>query len=173
MGLAERVDPDGATDEKTMLVQYLDHLRATVAMKARGVDAAGAAATVGASTLTLGGLVKHLTLVEHSWFEHRFVDGPGREPWIGVDWESDPDWEFRTGATEDVDDLLAEYDAACARSNAIIAAAELDDLLAWSGWEGRERPNLRWVILHMIEETARHAGHADLLREAIDGVVGE
>ena len=175
MDLAERVDPDGATDEKTMLVQYLDHQRATVAMKARGVDAAGTAATVGASTLTLGGLVKHLTLVEHSWFEHRFVNGPEREPWASVDWDADPDWEFRTGATEDIDELLADYAAACERSNAVIAVAALDDRLAWPGWDEaeRERPSLRWVILHMIEETARHAGQADLLREAVDGAVGE
>ena len=173
MDLFQRRIPDPGASEKALLVQFLDDQRAAVAAKAHGVDAAGTAQTVAASPLTLGGLVKHLTLVEHSWFEHRFVGAPEEEPWASVDWDADPDWEFRVGATEPMADLLEAYAAVCGRANAIIAGSDLDDRATWSSPNPElGRPTLRWIVLHMIEETARHAGHADLLRESVDGVVG-
>lgn len=106
--------------------------------------------------------------MEESWFQWRFL---GRDPeplWSEVDWDADPDWEFRTAADEDPVDLLAAYAQACARSREVVAAAaSLDAAAAHPGHDGPI--NLRWILVHMIEETARHNGHADLLREAIDG----
>jgi len=95
-------------------------------------------------------------------------------PWGSVDWDADPDWEFRTAASTDPDELRVRYRDACERSRSVVReTGDLDRLSAGVGRENGERWNLRWVLLHMIEETARHAGHADLLREAIDGKVGE
>jgi hypothetical protein len=105
--------------------------------------------------------------------EVRFAGLPRREPWSGVDWDVDPDWEFRTGATLDPDEVRDRYREACARSNAVVAAAAGPEQLSAQPSRSGQSFSLRWVLLHLIEETARHAGHADLLREAIDGEVGE
>ena len=105
--------------------------------------------------------------------EDRFLGLPEREPWIGVDWDTDPDWEFHAAARLEPDELRQRYRDACDRSrHAMAEAASLDQQSARTLRDGRHF-SLRWVLLHLIEETARHAGHADLLREAIDGSVGE
>jgi hypothetical protein len=92
---------------------------------------------------------------------------------VDVDWVADPDWEFRTATAMDPDTLRQRYRDACERSRqAAASAGSLDQLSAYKGNDGWQF-TLRWVLLHLIEETARHAGHADLLREAIDGSVGE
>lgn len=168
-----RWEPDFDADERTMLTGFLDYHRATLRWKASGLTPEQMNQRVAASDLTLAGLLKHLALVEDSWFTFRFAGRPEPEPWAGVDWDTDPDWEMRTAADDPPEALLALYDEACARSRAVIdAAGSLDQTQAWEGWQGRPL-TLRWVLLHMIEETARHNGHADLLREAIDGVTGE
>ncbi len=159
-------------DERTTLTEMLDYQRAVVARKASGLSQSDMAATVGASPLTLAGLVKHLTLVEHSWFHERLAGHDMLEPWDGIDWEATPDWEFDTAVDDDPGQLIADYLAECDRSRALVADCDsLDTMLA------RQPPdrtiNLRWLLVHMIEETARHAGHADLLRETIDGAVGD
>ena len=101
----------------------------------------------------------------------------GREPpawWRNVDFDADPDWEFRTAADDEVADLLALYEQACAASRTIVAAASsLDQLSVRPSPRTGEQYSLRWIVVHMIEETARHNGHADLLRESIDGATGE
>lgn len=171
-GIFTRVDPVGGGGERELLVSFLDYQRGTIASKVQGLDQSQTGRALAPSTLTLGGLVKHLTLVEESWFSERFEGRPISAPWDTVDWDDDRDWDFRTGASEEPSDLLTRYAAACQRSNAIIADAELDALAQWTGADGLN-PNLRWILLHMIEETARHAGHADLIREAIDGTVGD
>jgi len=171
-----RTDPDLVADELTMLTQYLDYHRATLAAKAGGLDAAGLATTVGASSLTLGGLLRHASLNEDHWFGTILLDLPEREPWASAPFDTDPDWEFHTAADHSPDDLLAEYAGACDRSRAHIAEAAaaggLDGLSQRAGRRG-EQFSLRWILLHMLEETARHNGHADLLREAADGTTGE
>lgn len=168
-----RTDPDTLGPEPAVLAQFLDYHRATLVMKASGLDRAQLSQTTAASDLTLGGLVKHLALVEDSWFGSVMLGRPLPEPWVGVDWQADPDWDLHSAVDDEPHELIALYKAACERSRA--AVAELNDLDAVSRGEHRsgERFNLRWVILHMIEETARHNGHADLLREAIDGATGE
>ena len=115
----------------------------------------------------------HLSLVEEDWIEVRFAGLPDREPWGSVDWEPDRDWEFRTAAQLEPEQLQSRYRQACERSRHVVStAAGLDQLSVEALRDGRHF-SLRWVLLHLIEETARHAGHADFLREAIDGTVGE
>jgi uncharacterized damage-inducible protein DinB len=168
-----RTDPPATGSELEQITGFLDFLRATVLWKAEGLDAEQFRRSLPPSSLTLGGLLHHLALVEESWFEERFSGLPTREPWSGVDWKADPDWEFRTAADHDPDELRQRYRDACERSRAVVARADGLDQLSVRAWPDGTHWNLRWMLLHMIEETARHAGHADLLRESIDGAVGE
>jgi uncharacterized damage-inducible protein DinB len=168
-----RQDPPPTGPELEQLTAFLDFQRETVLLKAEGLDAEALRRPLPPSSLTLGGLLNHLALVEDSWFRERFAGLPEQEVWAGVDWEADPDFEFRTAADLAPDELRRRYRDACARSREVVARAEgLDQLGAQPRRDGT-RWDLRWLLLHMIEETARHAGHADLLREAIDGQVGE
>jgi uncharacterized damage-inducible protein DinB len=168
-----RQDPDTTANERDALAQYLDYQRETILLKAEGLTREQLAERIPTSALTLAGILYHLALVEESWMEVRFVGLPEREDLAGVDWDADPDWEFRTATTMDPDELRKRYRAACDRSRQVAAqAGSLDQMSVFKGpndWQF----SLRWVLLHLIEETARHAGHADLLREAIDGTVGE
>jgi uncharacterized damage-inducible protein DinB len=170
----ERHRPSLQADERTMLVAYLDFQRATMLLKAEGLSDQQLAQTTAASSLTLGGLLKHLALVEDHWFRHMLL---GEEPaalWRDHDWDADPDWEFESAAQDSGAWLVDLYTNACDASRAAVASLEsLDHLSSRPSHRTGEHFSLRWVLLHMIEETARHAGHADLLREAIDGVTGE
>jgi len=169
-----RVEPAFDADERTMLAGFLDYHRATVAWKAAGLTQAQLAQPMPSSTLTIGGLVKHLALVEDSWFTERFAGLDEPAPWAGVDWDADPDWEHHSAAHDAPEDLLALYAQACERSRSVYGAADSLDQVAQAMDRRTGRPfTLRWIMLHMIEETARHNGHIDLLREAIDGVTGE
>jgi hypothetical protein len=170
----ERRDPENAADELTMLTQYLDFHRATFVWKASGLTREQMGTRVGSSQLTLAGLTKHLALDEDSWFQATLLGRPLRAEWLDVDWKTDPDWEFRTALDESPEDLLARYAECCEQSRAAVAA--VGDLEALSDPDRRpngERFSLRWILIHMIEETARHNGHADLLRENVDGQTGE
>jgi uncharacterized damage-inducible protein DinB len=168
-----RQDPPATGGELEQLTAFLDFLRETVLWKAEGLDAAQLAQPLPPSSLTLAGLLNHLALVEDSWFRERFAGLPPQEIWAGVDWQADPDFEFRTAVELDPDELRQRYRDACARSREVVAAAEGLDQLGAQPWKDGTRWNLRWVLVHMVEETARHAGHADLLREAVDGQTGE
>jgi uncharacterized damage-inducible protein DinB len=168
-----RIEPDPAGSDLELLHQYLDYQRGTVMIKTDGLSADQLAFAAQPSSLTLGGLLNHLALVEDDWMEHRFQGRPERSPWTGVDWDADPDWDFRTAAGMDPSVLRQRYADACERSRAVVAeAAGAEQMSARTLRDGR-RFSLRWVLLHLIEETARHAGHADLIREAVDGLVGE
>jgi uncharacterized damage-inducible protein DinB len=168
-----RQDPPPTGSELDQITAYLDFQRETVLWKTEGLDAEQFRRRLPPSSLTLGGLLYHLALVEESWFEVRFAGLPIREPWAGVDWEADPDWEFRTAADLDPEQLRRRYRDACERSREVVARAGGLDQLSVRAWPDGRHWNLRWMLLHLIEETARHAGHADLLRESIDGEVGE
>lgn len=149
-------------DERTTLLTFLDYLRECVAAKAEGVpDDAGRAAGVPSGTSLLG-LVKHLTAVEFNWFEWAYAGS-------GLPLCDD---EARPGPEESGADLVAAYRAAIVRANAVITAC--DDLDRPGARSLRETapPSMRWLLVHMIEETARHAGHADILRELYDGSTG-
>jgi uncharacterized damage-inducible protein DinB len=173
LGRTARFDPDPIGGERELLGQYLDFQRQTVLAKTDGLDREQMNRRQEPSALTLAGLLYHLALVEESWLEVRFLGLPRREPWAGVDFDADPEWEFRTGAELEPEQLRQRYRQACVRSRQAAAQADgLDQLSVQPLRDGR-RFTLRWVLLHLLEETARHAGHADLLREAIDGTVGE
>ncbi len=170
-------EPPTAGDEAATLVGELERVRRVISWKCGGLDAAGMRARVGSSTMTLAGLLKHLTLVEADVFRRRLDGSPLGPPWDGVDWAGDRDWEWRTATTEEPDALRAAWREAVAESRARLARA-----LAEGGLDQRcrgivtdegESPMLRRVVVDLIEEYARHAGHADLLREAVDGVTGE
>ena len=167
-----RTIPASGTGEREALAEYLDYQRETILAKADGLGQRELATKIPTSDLTLAGLLYHLALVEESWMEEHFAGLPLREPWNDVDWDTDPDWDFRTALTVEPDALRQRYRDACERSRAIAAKAESLDQQSCLPFRG-EPFTLRWVLLHLIEETARHAGHADLLREAIDGTVGE
>jgi len=165
----ERRDPESAADERTTLNQFLDYQRATLLGKTDGLAADHMRQRTPTSVLTLAGLLKHLALVEDDWIQVRFLGRPDLEPWASAPWEEDRDCEFHTA---EHDELRALYCAACDRSREAVAAAGLDDLSVGVNRQGQQW-SLRWVLTHLIEETARHNGHADLLREAVDGSVGE
>jgi uncharacterized damage-inducible protein DinB len=168
-----RIDPQPEGSELTLLVEYLDYQRETVLAKTQGLTPAQMVERNPPSALTLAGLLSHLSLVEDTWLEVRFGGLPEREPWVGVDWEADPDREFRTAEGVDPEQLRERYKEACARSRHVVSAASGPGQLSVRTLRDGRRFSLRWVLLHLIEETARHAGHADMLREAIDGAVGE
>ena len=172
----DRPEPPLNGTEVETLLGYLDYQRATLAWKCGGVDAEGMRRKVAASALTLGGLLKHMAYVEDDW-SHRSIAGLGPpEPWASVDWKANRDWELDSAADDSPEELFAIWERSVARSQTIIDEAIADrglDGQARVGWPGEEPPSLRWVLVHLIEEYARHNGHADLLREAVDGETGE
>lgn len=157
--------------ERDLLVSMIDVQRTTLLAKTEGLDAAGMRAVLPPSDITLAGLLKHMALVEADWFRGEIQDLPLGPPWDAVDWQADPDWEWRTAADDDPEDLRQAYRDASARSNEIAAGLDPDDIAARPSSSGAPQ-SVRWILLHMIEETARHAGHADLLRQSVDGAVG-
>ena len=173
---ANHEGPPAAGNEIDTLLGSLERQRATFAWKCGGLDAAGLRATTAASSMTLGGLLKHLALVEADYFSHKlFGRNPGA-PWNTVDWDADPDWEWRTAADDTPEQLLALWQDAVTRSRAAVTEALADgglDRLAAGAWPDGRTPSLRRMMIDVIEEYARHVGHADLLRESVDGLVGE
>lgn len=169
----DRVEPHPHTDERTTLTQFLDYQRATMLLKADGLTAEQIRQSLPSSPLTLAGLLKHLALVEDYWLQECFLGRSEPEPWASAPLDEDADWDFRTAVDDDPDYLRELYAAACRRSrDAVYGTPDLDQLSANKRSDGDHR-SLRWILVHLIEETARHAGHADLLREAIDGSTGE
>ena len=168
-----RTDPPDSGSERDLLTAYLDYQRETVLLKTEGLTAEQLTRPIPTSSLTLAGLLNHLALVEDTWFRVRFAGLPDHELWAGVDWDADPEYEFRTALDLTPEELRARYADACARSREVVAAAESLDQLSVRARSNGNHFDARWMLLHLIEETARHAGHADLLREAIDGTTGE
>jgi Protein of unknown function (DUF664) len=175
-----RVDPPLAAPELETLRGYLDFHRDTLRWKCEGLDREQLGTTHPPSTMTLGGLMKHVALVESNWFED-VLHGEGlMPPFDVIDWDADPDWEWRTGADDGPEAVRRTFDEAVARADAgidrALAAGGLDALSVRTARRGPDAGSpfsLRWIMLHMVEEYARHNGHADLIRESIDGQVGE
>jgi uncharacterized damage-inducible protein DinB len=171
-----RPEPPLAGDEVETLLGFLDYQRATFAWKCAGLDAAGLQATVGASTMTLGGMLKHLAYVEDDWFVHDLLGEERPAPWNAVDWKADRDWEWHSAADDSPDELRALWQASVERARAATAKALADgglSGLAKRTFPDGRAPSLRWILTHMVEEYARHNGHADLIRESVDGETGE
>lgn len=169
----DRVSPAPDAGELESLTSFLDFQRATIVRKVEGLDdAAAGRRAVPPSTLTLAGLVKHLSLVEESWFVRVFEGGELGEPWASAPFDTEPDWDFDSAADDSVADLISLYERACATSRDVVARAGSLDQMSVRQSRRHGAVSLRWIMLHMIDETARHAGHADLLREATDGETG-
>src|ERR1700722_9055616 len=169
--LPGRIDdvPD-SWDERTILSTLLDYARDTVHAKCAGLTDTDArrAPLPGSPLMTISGLVSHLRWNEASWFEDRMLGGTIDPPWT----DEDPDREFRIAVEVPLTQLLAEYRAACARHSELVASLDLDTPsrgeLGWRAGPG----TLRWILFHLVEETARHNGHIDILRELADGTRG-
>ncbi|MDP3893740.1 DinB family protein [Nocardioides sp.] len=172
-----RPEPPLAGDEASTLLGFLDFLRATILDKADGLDAAQLDQRLAPSTMTLGGMLKHLALVEDWWFSCVLLGNEHADPFHDVDWKADADWDWHS-ATEDTPDELRDLLARFVEESRAITADTLagaDGIMTLSVRTSRagEQFSLRWILAHMIEEYARHAGHADLIRESIDGRTGE
>ncbi len=176
VGEQGRPEPPVAGDETATLLGSLERQRATLAWKCGGLDAAGMRATVAASSITLGGLLKHLALVEADYFSGRLHGRDPGPPWNTVDWDADPDWEWRSASEDSPEQLHALWQDAVGRSRSLVAEALADgglERLARRGWPDGRAPSLRRILIDLIEEYARHVGHADLIRESVDGLTGE
>ncbi|WP_344233396.1 DinB family protein [Kribbella hippodromi] len=170
------VELPAAGDEVQNLLGILDRNRRTFAWKCSGLTAAELRTRLAPSTMTLAGLMKHLALVEDHTFTYRLFGRELGAPWGAVDWDSDPDWEWRTATTDSPDELLQLWEDSVRRSRASVEEAMKDggmDRVADLVWPDGRSPNLRRLVADLIEEYARHTGHADLIRESIDGVTGE
>jgi uncharacterized damage-inducible protein DinB len=174
----ERPEPPRDGTEAATLVGFLDYQRVTLQRKCRGLTDEQLRVKLPPSPITLGGLLKHLACVEDSWFTEVVAGQPLPEPWASVDFEADPDWTWHSAAIESGDALRALWSERVSRSRAIMKEqlstdATLSQTHAVLYWGDQERVSLRWVLAHMIEEYARHNGHADLIRESIDGQTGD
>ena len=169
-------EPPLAGTEVEHLTGALDRLRTTFRWKADDLDAAGLQTRIGASTLTLGGLLKHLAAAEDHIFTTKLSGEPLGPPWDDNGWDDNDDWEFESAAADPPEQLYALWDGAVERSRARLDAAlvdgGLDQLVHVSDGDGHHG-SLRRLICDLIEEYGRHTGHADMLREAVDGRVGE
>jgi uncharacterized damage-inducible protein DinB len=171
----KRPDIPQVADELTMLTAFLEWMRATLRMKAGDLDAEQLRRRLEPSTMTLGGLVTHMAWVESWWFTEIFRGESPGEPWASFDWKADGDAEWTVAATMEPDEIWALFDAEVARSRLILDGS--GGLEAIAVGHRKRKPgeplSMRWIVVHMIEEYARHLGHADLIRESIDGTVGQ
>ncbi|GAA0608289.1 DinB family protein [Kutzneria viridogrisea] len=171
-----RPHPPSAGDETATLLGFLEVQRATLAWKCGGLDAAGLRASLTPTSMTLGGMLKHMSYVEDHWFSHWLYGQDPQPPWDSVDWKADRDWDWNSAAEDTPEQLHALWQGTVARSRTLVEQAlangGLDQLARRSSPDGQS-PSLRWILFHMIEEYARHVGHADLLRESVDGLTGE
>ncbi len=161
----DRPPPRESTDERTMLTAFLDYLRDRMIAKLDGLNDEQARRPMVPSGTSLLGLVKHLAVVELGWFVWSFT---------GEDFDVGPSGDDLAPAPEDpIEDVIQLYRSAIKRSQEITSSVpDLDEKAARSRRPGHDTQSMRWILVHMIEETARHAGHADIIREQIDGMVG-
>jgi len=170
-------EPSMTAGEVEMLLFALERSRAQFAWKCGGLDTAGLTRAHAPSTMTLGGLLKHVALVEYKYAPDVTDAGePAWRPWETVDFETDPDWEWRTAADDSAEELYGIWRGAVEWSRAAwvaaLAGGGLDQPSKFTTDDG-ESPNIRRLLVDLHDEYARHVGHADLLREAVDGLVGE
>ncbi|MEU9453851.1 DinB family protein [Streptomyces sp. NPDC048277] len=164
-----RSDTPPTWDEYTQLTTFLDYARDTARAKCEGVPAEDArrAPLPDSPLMTLSGLINHLRWVEYYWFQVVFLGEEDEAPWT----DEDPDREMRIALGLPLEQLLAEYAEQSARYRELVASADLDTTAKTAVRDGRH-PDLRWILLHLIEETSRHNGHLDIVRELLDGSTG-
>ncbi|MGQ4375761.1 DinB family protein [Streptomyces sp. SAS_267] len=165
-----RTDMPGTWDERTQLTTFLDYARATARAKCEDASPEDArkAPLPGSPLMTLSGLINHLRWVEYYWFQVVFLGEEDKGPWT----DEDPDREMRIAVDFPLPQLLDEYEEQSARYRALVAEHDLDTKAERAGRDGTH-VDLRWIILHLVEETARHNGHLDILRELADGRTGD
>lgn len=163
--------PPRAAEERDVLLSFLEFHRTVLVRKCAGLTAEQLDTTVAATSLTLGRLLRHMAFVEDHWFSFVLLGHDRAAEWLDADWDAQPDWEMDTAADHSPGELAEQFDRAVAASRSAVEGFALDRTAHRSGPHGPT--NLRWILVHMIEEYARHCGHADLIREAIDGTVGD
>ena len=173
----ERTERPLRADEATSLRAFLDYHRDTFRMKCSGLTQEQLAQPLAPSDMTLGGMMKHLAIVDQSWFEDDFMGRGLMPPFDTVDWDADRDWEWHSARDDSPEELRTLFDEAVRRADAVV-----DEALTHAGLEqesarkSRHQDStftLRWILVHLIEEYSRHNGHADLIRESIDGTTGQ
>jgi uncharacterized damage-inducible protein DinB len=159
--------------ERDTLIAFLDYHRELLIDKASGLTDEQLHTAVAPSSLTLGGLINHMALVEDDWFTSDIGGESMPEPWASAPWDDDRDWDFSSASNVPTQALFQRYRDAIVRSNAVLAGIEdLGQLSIKTDRKG-EPWSVRFILTHMIEETARHCGHADFIRESLDGSVGD
>ncbi len=163
--------PPVVGDELTTLLGSLERQRATFAWKCTGVDAEGMRTRIGDSAITLGGLLKHMAFAEDFTFSYKLHGRPLQPMWS----DHDEEWPWSSAADDSPEDLAALWRASVARSRQLLAEVLSTNGLDHLGvtFPDGQRPGLRRILVDFIEEYARHTGHADLIRESVDGLVGE
>ena len=161
-------DPRDMGPEMTTLLGFLERQRATFAWKCGGLDANQLRSTLGSSSMTLGGMLKHLARFEDDMSTEWLNGQPQLAPWNAVDWDAEHDWDWRTATEDSPEQLYSRWQDAVNRSRDLFAeaVANRDDE------RPTEAPTISYILINMIEEYARHNGHADLIRESVDGLVG-
>lgn len=166
MSQDDRPEPPDSAGERETIEGFLNFLRASVVHKGRGLSDAEGARRLVPSLTSVSGIIRHLADVERSWFR----EDMDNQPDVYYRWsEADPDGEFRVSETDSLAGIIADYETACSESREVAARYSLDEnAVAKNG-----KHNLRWIMVHMVEETGRHCGHLDILREMLDGQTGE
>jgi uncharacterized damage-inducible protein DinB len=170
--MTRRTDTPPAWDERTQLVTFLEYARDTALAKCADLSAEDArrAPLPGSPLMTMCGLISHLRWVEHYWIEVMFLGEELTGP-LAAATDDDPDPEMRTAVDIPLPRLLAEYEEQSARYRGLLSEHDLDATAKHTIRDGRH-VDLRWVLLHLIEETSRHNGHLDIVRELLDGRTG-
>jgi len=157
-----------------MLIAFLDYYRASLILKSEGLtDEQARSCAVLPSDLNITGLIRHMAEVERHWFQRWFIDNEAKALFYG---DHDDDGDIHTGPNDTLADAITAWAAEVQRSREITATAQPDDVAKRVATDPKHagfQPNMRWILNHMIEEYARHCGHADLLRQCIDGVTGD
>jgi len=166
----ERPEPLLRGEERAQLVSWLAHYRATLLRKCAGLSVEELSLKpVATSSMSLLGILRHMTFVEQVWFDMRFA---GHDVVVHYKRDDDPDADFNDLSSATLAEVVTNFHSACQRTDELVRGHELDELVKATG--GRRDPvDLRWIYLHMIEEYARHCGHADIFRELIDGTTGD
>ncbi|MCC9197768.1 DinB family protein [Arthrobacter sp. zg-Y820] len=166
LSVDDRPEPPDTGTEREILCGFLDYLRASAVFKARGLSDTDAARRLLPSLTTVSGLLRHLADVERTWFRGQ-IDG---QAGVSTRWsDEEPDGEFLVSPEDSLADIMKDYEEACAESREVLSRYNLDDPCS----AGSSGHNVRWVVTHMIEETGRHCGHLDIVRELLDGTTGE
>ena len=168
-----RPEPPSSAGELETLLGFLDFLRATLAWKTAGLGDSELRARLSPSTMSLGGILHHLTFVEDFWFNYRLSGKQQAPPWDTVDWDADPDWDWHAADDLDEASIQERWRSAVEQSRTHLRELLTEGDLGTMERRSDPEVNVRWVLVHMLEEYGRHVGHADLLRESIDGRTGQ